>query len=86
MMKKFNIGDRVEVLDDDLKGTIIMSLKLLWIRSKKAVYLANLSLPLRGRPHIRLSMLRAASLHEAQNSLNSTTFLIQNSRFKIQNR
>ena len=22
MMKKFNIGDRVEVLDDDLKGTI----------------------------------------------------------------
>ena len=44
--------------------------------------MVNLSLPLRGRPHIRLSMLRAASLHEAPNFLNSTTFF--NSKFKIQ--
>ena len=30
-------------------------------------------------------MLRAASLHEAQNFLSHMTFLIQNSKFKIQN-
>ena len=42
---------------------------------KKAIWLVNFALPLRGCSSHTFSMLRAASLHEAQNFLSHMTFL-----------
>ena len=47
--------------------------------------MVNFALPSKGFASFTLSKLRLAFLHEAQNFLNHMTFLIQNSRFKIQN-
>ena len=53
--------------------------------NKKIIWLVNFALPLRGCSSHTFSMLRAASLHEAQNFLDYMTLKIHNSKFKIQN-
>ena len=58
---------------------IPLILRLFW-GAYKAIWLVNFALPLKAKCSFTLSKLRFVFLLEAQNSLNSTTFLIQNSR------
>ena len=51
----------------------------------KAVWLVNFALPLQSKCSFTSSKLRFVLLHEAQNFLNHMAFLMQNSKFKIQN-
>ena len=52
----------------------------------EVIWLVNFALPLQVKCSFTLSKLRFDLLHEAQNFLNQITYLIQNSKFKIQNR